>query len=207
MALPSAYLTSTKNTAAILEAIKDAQAPKRFTTRWLEGLGFPSSADRLMINVLKALGFLNDTGEPVQRYHEYLDKSQSKQVLARGIRDAYSDLFEINKNAHAMSAADLKNKMKTLSQGQHSDAVIQKMATTFKTLAGLADFSKESAGDGQAPPEDEEPSEEQPETDNGAQPPGLSLNGLVYNINIVLPESREPAVYDALFRSLKEHLR
>lgn len=35
---------------------------------------------------------------------------------------------------------------------------------------------------------------------------GSKIGGLVYNIQIVLPESRDPVVYDALFRSLKEHL-
>jgi len=36
--------------------------------------------------------------------------------------------------------------------------------------------------------------------------PNVKLGGLVYNIQIVLPETRDLAVYDALFRSLKEHL-
>ena len=34
----------------------------------------------------------------------------------------------------------------------------------------------------------------------------VDLGGLVYNIQIVLPETRDVAVYDALFRSFKEHL-
>lgn len=34
----------------------------------------------------------------------------------------------------------------------------------------------------------------------------VRLGGLVYNIQIQLPESRDPTVYDALFRSLKVHL-
>ena len=80
MALPSAYFTSFKNVDAIFAAIKAAQAPPRFTQRFLEGLGFQNSNDRLFINVLKAVGFLNDTGEPQHRYHEYLDLSQSETV-------------------------------------------------------------------------------------------------------------------------------
>jgi hypothetical protein len=46
MALPTAYLASAKNADAILEAIKRAQAPPRFTQKFLEGLGFSSVADR-----------------------------------------------------------------------------------------------------------------------------------------------------------------
>ena len=33
-----------------------------------------------------------------------------------------------------------------------------------------------------------------------------SLGGLHYNIQIILPATRDVAVYDALFRSLKEHI-
>ena len=34
----------------------------------------------------------------------------------------------------------------------------------------------------------------------------LVVDGLIYNIQIQLPESRDPKVYDALFQSLKKHL-
>ena len=35
---------------------------------------------------------------------------------------------------------------------------------------------------------------------------GIAFGGLIYNIQIHLPESREQAVYDAIFRSLKTHM-
>jgi hypothetical protein len=35
---------------------------------------------------------------------------------------------------------------------------------------------------------------------------GVSLDSLQYHINIVLPESRDQAVYDAIFKSLRDHL-
>ena len=36
--------------------------------------------------------------------------------------------------------------------------------------------------------------------------PSLSMDALQYHINIVLPESRDQAVYDAIFKSLRDHL-
>jgi hypothetical protein len=214
MALPSAYLTSSKNLAGILEAIQNAQAPTRFTQRYLESLGFASNSDRLVINVLKALGFLSDTGEPLERYHRFLDRTESKKVLAEGLRDAYEDLFQIRRDAHKMSSADVRNKMKTLSQGEYSDDVLSKMATTFKKLSDLADF--EAASDtGREDDGDETTDDDVGDTDTDlsqrtrdrADDQRLLFDGFVYNINIHLPESRDPAVYDALFKSLKQHLR
>lgn len=208
MGLPSAYLTSSKNLAGILDAVQNAQAPARFTLKFLEGLGYSSSSsDRLIINVLKALGFLSDTGEPLQRYHEFLDKSQGKHVIAEGIRQAYSDLFQVNSNAQTMSRADIKNKMKTLSQGQHGDSVLDKMAMKFKALADRADFSI-SGSALIAPPKLGQPEVQEPQNgDKVEDSESITFAGLSYNIHIHLPESRDPKVYDALFRSLREHMR
>jgi len=206
MALPKAYFTSTKNVDAILAAIQAAQAPPRFTQKFLEGLGFPGVADRLFINVLKSLGFLTDTGVPTGRYHEYLDQTQSKLVMAQGVREAYGDLYQINVKAHDMPLADVKNKMKTLSQGQYGDSVLNKMAGTFKVLAKNSDFSRPPAATNvENQPEDSK--NEQSETPKALKErESLRIGGLVYTINIQLPESRDQAVYDALFRSLREHL-
>jgi hypothetical protein len=215
MALPKAYLTSIKNVDKILTAIQQGQAPKQFTTRFLEGLGYKSSSDRLIIGVLKALKFLDDNGRPRQRYFDYLDQGQSERVMAEALREAYADLYELNIKAHDLTRTDLKGKMKTLTQGAYTDSVIDKMAMTFQALAKKADFEAatppppppDEPPDGE-PPEDEEPEPGEDEKDRGRRrrrrPVGIG--GLVYNIEIVLPESRDPAVYDALFTSLRTHL-
>lgn len=213
MALPTAYLTSTKNVEAIFNAMQSAKAPPKFTQRFLEDLGFKSAADRLLINVLKTLGFLSPDGAPTQRYFEFLDQSQSGRVLAEGIEEAYGDLYQLNRNAHTLSRQDLIGKIKTLTQGQSSDDVVGKMATTFLALAKRADFAA-----AQTAPRDERPDEPHGaapalvDTDRGrTEPPPLKpgdvrLGGLVYNIELHLPDSRDPAVYEALFRALKSHL-
>ncbi|MEX0754116.1 MAG: DUF5343 domain-containing protein [Actinomycetota bacterium] len=205
MALPSTYLTSTKNLRAILSAIRQAQAPKTFTTRFLEGLGYKSSSDRLVIGVLKTLRFLSSTGLPTERYFGYLDESESPRILAEGLREAYADLFELNTNAQEMDRNELKNKMKTLTQGQHSDSVLDKMAMTFKALSEQADFSSPPAVKQPVAEDEEVPESETPETEteHAGKP---AIKGLVYNIELHLPESRDPSVYDALFKSLREHL-
>ena len=140
MAVPKAYLTSTKNLKDILTAIQQAQAPKQFSTTFLGNLGFKSSADRLLVGVLKALGFLTANGAPTPRYFQYLDQTQSERILAEGIREAYADLFELNVRADKWSRDEVKNKLKTLAMGQFSDDVLGKMAATFTALVAQADF-------------------------------------------------------------------
>lgn len=204
MAIPKSYLTSTKNLAALLDAIKTAQAPEIFNLRFLESLGFASSNDRLFVGVLHALGFLNSDRKPTDRYFRFLDQTQSEIVLAEGIKEAYRDLFQVNTNANALTKADVINKFKTLSQGQYSESVLDKMGLTFSELVKLADFKTKPANSPGEVVEVED--EEEPEVKTPKPNPKTSLGGLHYNIQIILPESRDPKVYDALFRSLREHL-
>jgi hypothetical protein len=161
-----------------------------------------------MINVFKALGFLTADGVPTERYYRYLDQTQGGRVLAEGIREAYADLFQLNKDAHALARSDVKNKMKTLTRGAYSDNVLNKMAMTFEGLVKQADWS--APPDSLASAEDEQGAELPPATEDEQLPPRtpgvLPLDGLVYRIEIHLPDSRDQAVYDALFRSLRAHL-
>jgi hypothetical protein len=210
MSLPTSYLTSTKNLADILAAMQSAQAPKKFTHTFLQGLGYKGSSDRLIIGVLKALGFLNANGEPTQRYFAFLDQSQSARVLGDAVQEAYADLYQVNTKAHELSATEVKNKLKTLTQGQSSDSVLDKMAMTFKALASQSDFTGPSRSSSAfiEPPtvtaHESKPVEATLASREQSHP--IRLGGLVYNIQIHLPETRDTAVYDALFKSLKEHI-
>jgi Family of unknown function (DUF5343) len=213
MALPTAYLTSTKNAEALFNAIRAAKAPAKFTQRFMEDLGFKSTADRLYINVFKALGLLSPDGVPTPRYYEFLDQSQSGRVLAEAIEEAYGDLFQLRRDAYGMSRSELKGKIKTLTQGQVSDAVVDKMAMTFLGLVGLADFSAPQVSGVPTYVSPSERSMASGEIDSqvagavaDAHTAGVRLGGFVYNVELHLPESRDPAVYEALFRALKSHL-
>lgn len=207
MGIPTSYLTSVKNVDAILTAIRAGKAPDRFSQRYLVSLDFKSTSDRLIIPVLKSLGFLQDNGAPTKRYYEFLDQTQSGRVLAEAIEEAYSALFQLNRKAYDLSKAEVQSKFKTLTEGKVGDAVLDKMAMTFKKLCSLADWKAASV---QIPVEKKEAPTEAKVVDAVRQEVAgtvvTRLPQLAYVIQIHLPESRDPAVYDALFRSLKEHL-
>lgn len=213
MALPNAYLMTTKNVDAFLKSIQSAKAPERFTIQFLKQLDFTSSNDRLFLGVLKALGFIDDAGVPKQRYFEFLDQGQSARVLAEGIREAYSDLFNVNKNAQTLSVDEVKNKLRTLTLGQKSDNVVSLMANTFKALSDLADWKVAPPASTPAPAVTTErkpadPAKTVPPAITA--PPNLDTGNrplqLHYDIQIHLPESRDAAVFDAIFAALRKHL-
>jgi|SRR5579863_880208 len=208
MALTSAYLITTKNLESFLNAIKSAKAPERFTNAFLKQLDFNTSNDRLFIGVLKGLGFLDESGVPTKKYYEFLDQGQSGRVLADAIRKAYEDLFAVNTRAYEMSVEDVKNKFRTLTQGSKSDNVLGLMANTFKVLSDFADWESPTPQTTAAIPAEgaEEAIREQETGGPGPKTgPGKPLQ-LHYNIQIHLPESRDPAVFDAIFQALRKHL-
>ncbi len=214
MALTTAYLTQTKNLEAILEAIRNAQAPEKFTSRFMVELGFESTNDWLMVGMLKGLGFLEESGEPTERYFAFLDDTQSERVLAEAIREAYGDLFRVNSKAYEMDQAEVKQKLKTLTRGQKSEAVLNKMSMTFMSFCKLANFKAPPTQRKLKQPEkirEEKKEESQKGRANEIEipkepPPGKRTFDLAYNIHIELPATRDQGVYDAIFRSLKEHI-
>lgn len=214
MALQPVYLVAAKNLSNFLEAIRHAQAPEKMSLKFIEDLGFRSTNDRLFVPLLKAMKFLDDAGRPLPRYHAFLDDNEWKKVLADGIRDAYSDLFRVNKNAQNLSREHLTGKIKSLGEGKLSPSVVTNTSKTFIELVKLADFSasrrEETAEEKQKP--DEVASDggndgirhQKDEHDNDGV--DRRSTALVYRIEIVLPAVRDQAIYDAIFRSAKEHL-
>jgi hypothetical protein len=141
-----------------------------------------------------------------------MDRSRSRQVVAEGIREAFSDLFAVNTKANELAASDVKNKLRTLYAAKKTDNVIDRIAKTFSALCEYADFSPGS------PPKEKSAKSAGKDQKKDAIHPGkdgagiqqvgqaISLDSLQYHINIVLPETRDQGVYDAIFRSLRDHL-
>lgn len=211
MAVIESYLITTKNLQAIIDAVVNAQAPDKFTHKFLQHLGFKSTNDRLYIRLFKDLGLLDSGGSPTQRYYEFIDKTRTKLVLAKCIKDAYEDLFQLNRDAHKMSKTEVKNKLKTIFQGSKKDNVFSLMAKTFVELCKIADFSSTEVSRVQDEDEYTQSNVDVEEEYSERERIGEIINKQIttemhYNIQIHLPETKDIAVYDAIFKSLKEHL-
>ena len=215
MALNASYLVTTKNVEPFFNSLITAKAPDVFTQKVLESLEFKSTNDRLYISLLKGIGFLDPNGTPTERYFRFLDQSQSKRVLAEAIQEAYSDLFAVNVKANELSVAEAKNKFRTLTQGKNSEKVLALMANTFKALVDYAEWTPEAKKGTPKKELDQQSTESKTAKNEEKEPPSddgddisakLQQAQLHYNIQIHLPESRDQAVYDAIFKSLKKHL-
>lgn len=193
------YMSSAKNLPSVLAKIKSAGAPPRFTYEFLKlNLGFGSSQDRTVIGVLKGLGFLSSDGTPTARYNGFRSDATSGRAMAAGLRDGWSEIFLSDQKANERSSAQLLGLFKSVTGA--GEAVAQKMATTFKVLAGSADWRGELAPGG------EKPAVEHVVTDEAAKPKPERVLSLRHDVHIHLPPTSDVAVYTAIFRAIRDEL-
>ncbi len=203
--LTNRYMTSVKNLPSIFNKIIEGTAPEKFTVAHLKSIGFKSSNDLGVIPLLKDLGFLSSDGSPTQRYHAYRDRSNSKIILGEAIHEAYGDLFHINEKPTESDRTALEGKFKSVHNT--TDRVSKEQAKTFYSLLELADIDSNHKAK-VTPKKIEEKAEPQvtPSENRAEKVPQYGFGGLRYNIEIHLPATKDPEVYNAIFKSLKEHL-
>jgi hypothetical protein len=185
------------------EKIVAGQAPDKFNREFLRDIGFKSSNHLALIPLMKGLGFVTPDNVPTERYRSYLDKTKSKQVMAEAVKEAYGDIFVIKAQPTKADLDLVQGKFK--STYNLSDLTAERSAKTFLALLDLADPKiisgpAKTITDAQDHTKQNAKEADQPATGKKA------AVGLNYNIEIHLPATKDVEVYNAIFKSLREHL-
>lgn len=201
MALTNAYIQVYGQLPEIFQRISEAAAPDKFTTQHLKDWGYTSSNFRAVIPVLKALGFLSADGTPTTRYHDYRG-AHPRQVMGEAIKEAYGDLFTIKAKPTTVDRELIEGKFKSSHNASPNTAKL--MAATFFALLDLADLNATPPAPSEAKgtPQEIPPPKEAEE----GPPKAHGRPSLHYNIQIHLPATKDIEVFNAIFKSLKEHL-
>lgn len=203
MTLSNAYLQVYGQIPDFFKTIQQGQAPERFTNQLLKDWGYNSSNHRAFVPLLKSLGFLSEDGVPTSRYNDYRSKAIAPQVMAESLREAYSDVFVLSEFPSDKDKDLIQGKFK--STHNVSDRVAELMTKTFFALLDIADLSKKrKPSEKVVSPSDNTP--EKPEIQTIISEKTIVPPGLHYNIQIHLPATKDVEVYNAIFKSLKEHL-
>lgn len=207
MALPTTYTQEFKRFSEFFGKIRDAQAPAKFTNQLLVDWGYKSKNHRAFIPILKALSFLTADGVPTQRYHDYRNHSMSKRIMGEAIKETYSDIFLIKEKPASSDKPLVEGKFKSYHNA--SDVVAVLMCKTFYALLDLADLDNDSDNKPKKEPAKSAKSDAHKEEEKVSQPSQIERKnnfGLYYNIQIHLPATKDVEVYNAIFKSLKDHL-
>lgn len=205
MALPTTYTQEFKKFKEFFGKIRDAQAPTKFTNQLLQDWGYKSNNHRAFIPLLKSLGFLTADGVPTQRYHDYRNHAASKDVMGEAIKETYSDIFLIKEKPSNTDKELIEGKFK--SYHNTSDVVAGLMTKTFYALLELANIENSTVSNNKQINDNEDKSSDaDEEVVIKSNSKSKSNFGLHYNIQIHLPATKDVEVYNAIFKSLKDHL-
>jgi len=174
--------------------------PPKFTQDYLStSLGLTSSSDRAYPNLLKRLGFIDGSGVPTEIYKEYRDNTKSKTVMAQQVRKAYAELFKVNEYAYKLSKTDLTAKVKLVTGLAETDSTLPVIVATFVALRELSDFEGSTST-----PLPKEDTHKLPEVTEVGLGEGKLKLGMSYTIVLNLPATSDIAVFNAIFKSLKD---
>lgn len=192
----------TPNPASIpkfLSHIQSAGVPPKVSQQYLSSVGFKSSNDRYLLSVMKAIGFVDTSGIPTERWKEFRNKSRARRVLGLAVREAYSELFRTYPDAHRKDNEALRNFFSTHSS-KLGESTLGLVVRTFKTLADNADFDADDLEELIL----EEVTEKKPPRPAPAAP--AYVPAINVNIQLQLPATDDATVYEKLFEALRTKL-
>lgn len=204
------YLQAYGNLKKALDKITKATVPPKFTQDFLSTtLDLSGGGARPVVPYLKRAGFLTSDGTPTELYKQFRNPSLRGAAAAQGLRNAYSGLYTANEYVHDATDKDLKGLIVQVTGLGEDSKLIPSMISTFKTLKEYADFDADSdlGPDRQGKDEGEDLGGGSG-GQGGSDSSGDHGNGirLGYTIHLNLPATTDIAVFNAIFKSLKEHL-
>jgi hypothetical protein len=156
-----------------------------------------------VIPFLKRTGFLGSDGVPTDLYKRFRNEAQRGGAAADALRIGYKPLYSINEYIHNAKDPDLRGVI-LQATGLGEDATsVGPILGSFKALRAYANFTA---------PTLESSRKDEGEAGAGSAPSGAVATelpagiSLAYTINLHLPATSDVAVFNAIFKSLKEHL-
>jgi hypothetical protein len=199
------YVTAPGGIDKALNGIKSAAVPERVSQDFVKTiLKIPGGSGDQMTSFLKKIGLANGDGTPNDLYRRFRNPVSSGAAIATAIRTAYAPLYVRNEFVHELDDTALLGLIVEETGEAHDANSVKLTVSCIKHLKAFADFST-------VEPERTPVTKLEPATRENLPPAPLDGKKLVgfnlgYTINLNLPATSDPAVFDAIFKSLKEHL-
>jgi hypothetical protein len=207
-ALP--YITAPGNIEKALNAIRAAATPERVTQDFVKTiLKIPGGSGDQVTAFLRKLGFANVDGTPSTIYKKFRNPSTSGKAVAQALQIGYASLYLRNEYMHELSDEKLKGLIIEETGLSHDANPVALIFSAIKALKKFADFSSAASEESgkkdivEHAPQIQNLSPNFPTIQENNQELGFNLS---YTINLNLPATSDIAVFNAIFKSLKENL-
>lgn len=208
------YSTSVSTLIKMLEKIKSASVPERFTQDFVSSkLTMKGGTAAACIPFLKKMGFVASDGSPTELYKEFRNPHKSRIAVGKAFKKLYQKLYEMNEYVHDAPDQEILGMIVQCTGGEKDSTVTKSTLSTLNALRKISDFDTESndevedsvSGAGKNISSDSVlpiPSQIQVPLQHHASK-GINL---AYTINLNLPATKDIEVFNAIFKSLKEHI-
>ena len=200
------YLASPGSIKTGLERIKSAATPDRVTGDFITTkLQIKGGTGKALVPFLKKIGFVHSDGTPSELYKRFRNPSFSKAAVADAIKAGYRELSDVNEYFYELNNRDLLGLIVQVTGSEPGSQVAKLTLATLQNLKSFADFEQPASR-----PTIEllgkEPASKKIE--RGEKHPASTGNDLKlsYTINLNLPATADAAVFNAIFKSLRENL-
>jgi hypothetical protein len=149
--------------------------------------------------MFKKMGLVASDGSPTELYSRFKTDSGRGSAALQAIKNAYPEIYKRSEYAHSVPDAKIKDIIVEITGLQSTDPIVGYIKSTFniiKSYIGTATSTDDSqtASDSSTMESNEISSVVKPAV------------GLSYHINIVIPETSNVAVLNAIFRAVKDNL-
>lgn len=195
----------------MLAQIKIASVPESFSQDFVSTkLRMKGGTPRSIIPFIKKMGLVTSDGTPTSRYSALRNQDKAGAAIADAIREVYAPLFGMNEYVYDLDNERLKALIVEATGAEAESSPVAKTLATFNVLNKMANFKTDSVAD------TVEATVSLAETNNASQIP-IQVNApsanqsseginLSYTINLNLPPTKDIEVFNAIFKSLKQHL-
>ena len=214
------YVTATGNVDKALLGIKQAATPTSVSQDFVKTvLNIPGGSGNQVTSFLRKIGFAGADGAPTSIYTRFrsTDRDTSGGAAAEALKIGYSALYKRNEYMHQLSDEKLKGLIIEETGAGGDSSVAGLIINCIKAIKKYANFDaantapviegREGVGLINSSVSHLKEGREQGGANGSALPQdgGVGLN-LAYTINLNLPATSDIAVFNAIFKSLKENL-
>jgi hypothetical protein len=193
------YVYVAKHITNILEKIQSTGKPDKLTiTHVKKSWLFKDAKYSAVLELLREMNFLDQSGIPTALYSEYQNPAKSKDAIARGVKNAYPTLFKTYPAAHKLSTDDLDGFIREHTGADKS--VVTKIRTTITTLCSIADFGTVRRTEPEKPPLKDH------ETPGGPSEPVKVSPNLQLNIELHISADMPDEKIESIFKNMRKYL-
>lgn len=187
-----------------LDNILKAERPEIVNKDYISSyLGVSGGSASPIPPLLKRIGFISNEGKPTDLYAKFQSDAGRAGAALEGLRKGFPELFKKNTYVHSLNEDQVKDVLVEITGLKKTDPIISSIYGTFDAIRSFVPpkFIPKADSDGDAGNVQDAGGD-----DRGRDELPIGRLGLSYHINIVLPETKDIQVFNAIFQSLKQNL-